>query len=541
MKFTRRHILKTGAAIFAALGFPRFAKPAFAAAPAVTGEILGASAAVGHKLWHMGFAEPAEAVEKDVVIVGGGIAGLGAAYRLHKAGVTDFTLLELEKDPGGNAVSGKNDVSAYPWGAHYVPVLTEESRAVVKLFEELKIITGRDKQGVPKYDEFYTCTDPHERLFMFDRWQETLLPQVGATEEDRAQYDRFFDFMEDLKGKRGRDGKKLFAIPIDESSQDAEWLELDRISMKEWMEAGGYTSKYLQWHVNYSCRDDYGTTFEESSAWAGIHYFAARDGKAANTDGQNFVTWPEGNGFIVERLAKPVKKNISCNSLVYAVKKDEGGVTVDYLDLAAKTTKRIRAKACVMACPQFVASRLMPEDGKPAGFSYAPWAVANITLDKLPEGKGADIAWDNVAYDSKLLGYVVATHQKTEMRPLKTVLTYYWPLDHLPPDAARKEALSRTYEQWRDIFLDELLALHPELKGLVKRLDVWLWGHAMVRPVPGFIWSDERRHYLKQTPPVFRAHSDMSGISIFEEAYTHGVRAGEGVLSHLGVKHETEL
>src|SRR5690606_16518814 len=144
------------------------AKPAFASAPAaVPGEILGAAAAAGHKLWQMDFAEPAETLQKDAVIVGGGIAGLGAAYRLSKAGVKDFALLELEKDPGGNAMSGRNEVSAYPWGAHYVPVLTEESRAAIKLFEELKIITGRDENGLPKYDEFYTCADPHERLFMF--------------------------------------------------------------------------------------------------------------------------------------------------------------------------------------------------------------------------------------------------------------------------------------------------------------------------------------------------------------------------------------
>lgn len=542
MKITRRHILKSGAALLAALGLPRFAGPAFASASAaVPGEILGAAAAAGHKLWQMGFAEPAEILQKDVVIVGGGIAGLGAAYRLHKAGVKDFALLELEKDPGGNAMSGRNDVLAYPWGAHYVPVLTEESRAVIRLFEELKIITGRDENGLPKYDEFFTCADPHERLFMFDRWQETVLPQVGADADDHAQYERFFSYMESLKGKRGRDGKKLFAIPVDESSQDAEWLELDRLSMKSWMDKGGYTSRYLQWHVNYSCRDDYGTTLEDVSAWAGIHYFAARDGKAANTGGENFVTWPEGNGFIVDRLVKPMKENISLQSLVYAVKKDENGVTVDYLDLKDNVTKRISAKTCILACPQFVSSHLMPEDGAATGFTYAPWAVANVTLDKMPEGRGADIAWDNVVFDSKLLGYVVATHQKTEMQPLKTVLTYYWPLDHLPPDEARKEALSRTYEQWRDIFLDELLVIHPELKGFVKRLDVWLWGHAMVRPVTGFMWSDERRRFLRQSPPVFRAHSDMSGLSIFEEAYTHGVRAAEGVLSHLGVKHETEL
>ena len=146
-----------------------------------------------------------------------------------------------------------------------------------------------------------------------------------------------------------------------------------------------------------------------------------------------------------------------------------------------------------------------------------------------------------MVYDSKLLGYVVATHQGLETNPRKTVLTYYWPLSHLPPKQAREEALARSYGQWRDIFLNELLAVHPELKGFVKSLDVWIWGHAMVRPVKGFMWGDARRNALKQTPPIFHAHSDMSGISIFEEAYIHGIRAAENTLKHLGVTFASEL
>ncbi|MFZ4703955.1 MAG: hypothetical protein ACOYMG_28250, partial [Candidatus Methylumidiphilus sp.] len=57
----------------------------------------------------------------------------------------------------------------------------------------------------------------------------------------------------------------------------------------------------------------------------------------------------------------------------------------------------------------------------------------------------------------------------------------------------------------------------------------------------GFIWGDARKQALKQYPPIFTAHSDMSGISIFEEAYTHGVRAAEGVLAHLGMPYRSVL
>ncbi len=540
MKFTRRHLLKGGAALLAALGLGRFISPAFAASP-VTGEILGASAKVGHQLWKRGFPAPAETTEHDTIIIGGGIAGLAAGYRLHKAGMHDFALLELESATGGNAQSGNNSVSAYPWGAHYVPLLTEDSKAVRTLFRELDIITAYDEQGLPVYNEFYICSDPHERLYMFGRWQETMLPQTSATDEDHKQYDAFFAYVEDLKNKRGKDGKRLFAIPVDESAQDPEWLQLDTLTMKEWMDKEGYTSKYLQWHVDYSCRDDYGTTLEDTSAWAGLHYFAARSGAAANTDPNGFVTWPEGNGWIVCKLQEPIGKNIRPHSLVYSVKKENGGVTVDYFDVRSGISRRIRARTCILATPQFISSRLQPDEAGAAEFSYAPWAVANITLDKLPEGKGAELAWDNMIYGSRLLGYVVATHQSLKNNPLQTVLTYYWPLSHLPPKEARQEALDRSYEQWRDIFLDELLAVHPELTGHVKQLDVWIWGHAMIRPVKGFIWGEARRKLLKQEPPLFRAHSDMSGISIFEEAYTHGVRAAENALTHLNIKFATEL
>lgn len=540
MKITRRHFLKAGAALMAALGMTRFSTPAFAASP-VTGKILGASAKAAHQLWKMGFPAPVETIKRDTVIIGGGIAGLAAGYRLHKAGQRDFMLLELESEAGGNSQSGKNNVSPYPWGAHYVPLLTEDSRAVRKLFRELDIITAFDEQGVPHYNEFHICADPHERLFMFDRWQETLLPQIGATDEDHKQYDAFFNYTDELKNRRGKDGKRLFAIPIDESSQDDEWLKLDDITMKEWMDREGYTSRYLQWHVDYSCRDDYGTTLDETSAWAGIHYFSARSGLAANTNPEGFVTWPEGNGWLAKKLMEPIEANIRSQSLVYSVRREGKGVAVDYLETSSGVSRRVEAKTAILATPQFISSRIAAEEGGAEGFSYAPWAVANITLSRLPEGKGADLSWDNMIYGSRLLGYVVATHQSLQNQPRETVLTYYWPLSHLPPKEARQEALDRTYEQWRDIFLEELLAVHPELKGHVKSLDVWVWGHAMVRPVKGFIWGEARKKILKQKPPLFRAHSDMSGISIFEEAYTHGVRAAENALKHLGVKFATEL
>src|SRR5947209_13268311 len=91
--------------------------------PLPAGEIVGPSDAVGHRLrdgWRP--VPAADAWESaGTVIVGGGVAGLAAAWRLARAGRTDFTLLELEPVPGGTARGGTAAPGPFPWGAHYVP------------------------------------------------------------------------------------------------------------------------------------------------------------------------------------------------------------------------------------------------------------------------------------------------------------------------------------------------------------------------------------------------------------------------------------
>ena len=63
----------------------------------------------------------------------------------------------------------------------------------------------------------------------------------------------------------------------------------------------------------------------------------------------------------------------------------------------------------------------------------------------------------------------------------------------------------------------------------------------MIRPTTGFIFGEARARALAVEPPLFHAHSDLSGLSLFEEAHYRGVLAAEAAMRHLGHAHESLL
>jgi phytoene dehydrogenase-like protein len=503
------------------------------------GALLGASHEVGHLLRSGGLPPPTSERRIGVAVVGGGVSGLSVGWKLAKAGFTDFEILELEPECGGNARYGENSVSRFPWGAHYVPTPTADARAVRELFEELGVIEGYGKDGRPIYREEYLCFSPQERLFIHGRWQDGLLPLVGAKRKDLEEYDRFKDLVHDYRERRGSDGRKAFVIPMERSSRDPELFALDRLSIRELLIAKGFVSPLLHWYVDYACRDDFGCRSSDVSAWAGIHYFASRPDDSA------VLTWPEGNGWLVERLRQRLAGHLRTNSLVYAIEDEKTRVSVRTFDPRERRSTRIVADAVVYAAPKHTLRHVFAGAGDLSHldhFEYSPWLVANLTLRRIPEERtGPPLSWDNVIYTSDSLGYVVATHQTLRTHVDATVFTYYYPLAGASPAEERKRLLDTTWPSWRDFILADLSRPHAEIRDLVTRLDVFRWGHAMVRPRPGFLWGEARRRAATPIGNVYFAHSDLSGLSLFEEAQYRGVAAAEQVLDKLRVRYASSL
>ena len=493
----------------------------------------------------------------QVIIAGGGVAGLAAARSLRLAGVHDFALLELEDTPGGNSRAGAVNGVACPLGAHYLPVPGDHAPEVQDLLEELGL--RQRVAGRWQYDERHLCHSPQERLYFEREWQEGLLPVQGVGEATLEQYRRFSQAVA-AASRAARFTMPQFAALDAKTGLAPAHQALDAMTFEAWLQQQGLDDAHLRWYLDYCCRDDYGAGMARVSAWAGLHYFASRHGfhapgEAVAEDREGVLTWPEGNGWLTQQLAAPLKAQgqLQTGTSVLRIAETRRGVEVDAFNHHSGNVERWQAPRCIVALPVFVAARVVQN---PPAFlaqaaqrlQWAPWAVTNIHLNApLADRPGAAPAWDNVIYgDSNPggLGYVDASHQKLDPRPGPTVLTYYQALGDVAE--ARQQLATQGAEHWGRAALAALAGPHPDVLQRATRVQVTRYGHAMSIPVPGvqtflsqiglqgtpgkrkLLLNGERQRALP-TPATARlafAHSDWSGYSVFEEAFTRGHAAG---------------
>jgi hypothetical protein len=498
----------------------------------IPGKLLSTGSELGHMFRDNKFPAPSRTEKHRVVVIGGGISGLSACRKLSQNGINDFVLLELENELGGNSVSGKNEICSFPWAAHYLPLPNKGLPELNQFLEEAEIIKGYDAAGLPVIEETYLCFAPHERLFINGVWQDDITPEYGVPPVDRSEIVAFMKLMDGYRNQTGSDGKPAFAIPVEDSSADETLRALDKISMAEFIKQHNWSSPYLTWYLDYCCSDDYGTSIAFTSAWAGIHYFASRRGAAANAETGSVITWPEGNAFLAEKLRLHSENRSRKGHAVFKMDAGKTETVISCYDSIKKESYTIVADRVICATPQFVRERLLQQPV--SGPTYSPWVVANLSVTDWPGGNGQPLSWDNVIYNSKSLGYVDATHQLIRADVKRRVLTFYFPFTDALPNEARKLLRSMTHEQLTKLVMDEIAKAHPEAHLSVNNIDIRIWGHAMIRPVKNYIWGEERQKL--KTPlngTIFFAHSDLSGISIFEEAFYQGIRAAEELTASL--------
>ncbi len=478
----------------------------------------------------------------DIAIVGGGISGLAAAWKLRQAGVERIRLLDLDDQLGGTSRSGQWGDRVFPWGAHYINIPPAEADCIHEILQDLSIIDGYDAANKPLVAAGALLRWPHERLFYRGEWVAGLDPFVGASPREREALLRFEDEMLGWALHRGRDGRRAFALPMRYSTADVRVRRLDQISMAQYLREEGWHDDRLRWLVDYACRDDYGSTAAQVSAWAGIHYYACRfyDYRVEEAYPAHTLTWPEGNGYLVAKLANRLGENeIKRQSLVARLAVERSQVRLGYIDLASGEKRQLTARAVVYAgklhtAPYAIVGLPDEQAEAMAAIEYSPWLVAAIFL-KEPLAAG-QTTWDNVLYDSPSLGYVVADHQQGGGR----VLMYYWPfVDQLA--RARRALLAQDHSFWTAQILADLSRVHPELEDLVERVDLYRWGHGMMRPSPKALWGPTAAWRQQPMERIFFASCDATGLPLCEEAMFSGILAAEQAMDCLGVAHSSSL
>lgn len=540
MKFTRRQLLGYTSALSAAAAASWLGYRHLNRLPPVRINQVGLP--FGHMLRDAQFnLAPQSEHRCDTLILGSGAAALSAAWYLTKQGRRNFLLVEGFERNGNNAAFVSGSLSA-PSGGHYLALPSLESVYVREMLADLGILLDGTAALDPTYRETDLVYAPAERLYYQKRWQYSLLPQ----EDDDSR--RFYALIERLRTAYGRDGRKLFAIPIALSSSDEEWRSLDQMTFADWLQRENYRSPSLLWYLDYCCRDDYGQGIKQVSAFSGLHYFTARGHQS-----EAVLTWPEGLAHLSEALRQhcrlqPIERlpdtqeltwqhPVSLDAAALKITETDDDVQVILRHNHLKQTVLIRAKNVICAMPLMVAARIVAQPAR-YGFSlnlpaYAPWLVSNFVLNSFPkEAHNSELAWDNVVYGSAGLGYVVSTNQLIRTaKPAATVFTAYTALNHDSPQNVRQWLLDADEATLLAHAAQDLLSAYGKRFWFqVASADICVRGHGMSVPKPGYLSDQTLLNLRRHRSRLVFAHSDLSSYSVFEEAVYWGVEAAKKIL-----------
>ena len=356
-----------------------------------------------------------------VVIVGGGMAGLTAAWRLEKTRLQRFRVLEMGAQRRRQLALGRErDDQRYPWAAHYVPVPGQARDLCARTVRRARRAeAGRQMGGAL-----------------------SLLRSAGAAVSPRPLAGR------DRAGGRP-DGRRSRAVPpfrrrsptncargpVHRAAGRAVQRDrpLDRISFATWLGAERFDSSRLLWYANYACRDDYGA-LADRHVRVGRHplFRVARDGGegAAHLAGRQRLDRQAAAG--AGRQRSSARDRRCARSCATARR-----------SASAPAIPSIAADAVIFAAPTFLAPYLVDGMTPLRHFEYSPWMTANLTLETIPDLDRGEPAWDNVVMNSPALGYVDAMHQSLRTFADRTVWTFYWALAgrlavRQPPDHGRE-------------------------------------------------------------------------------------------------------
>ena len=386
------------------------------------------------------------------------------------------------------------------------------------------VVEATDAEGQPIVGEQFLCRDPQERVFYRGRWYEGLYLHAGATAADVAERKRFDAEIQRWVAWRDGRGRRAFAIPIATASDDAELTGLDRISMTDWLTRHEFSSPRLRWLVDYACRDDYGLAAEQTSAWAGLFYFASRirapvPSRGHSSPGRRETAGssafrPEASTAAAHRDGGPRHRADRNRRKARRGRHRRGARRWNHLADSAPNRQSLPDRNSWPPISSGHGATIRHRMSRSFNIVPGSWRICFCAAGR--RIGGFRFAGTTCCTKARLLGYVVATHQPgPETGP--TVLTYYYPFCDPDPGQARRRMLELNWHDCVQIVVADLSCAHPDLQTLIERVDVMRWGHAMIGPRVGFVhggagrrcgavsWNPLRQHRSQRRRAVRRS------------------------------------
>lgn len=393
------------------------------------------------------FTRPASSANYDVVIVGGGVSGMTAAYLLRDK---KFLLLEKEPHWGGNSYLEEFHGVAYATGGAFL----EMNGGAAEFSKSL----GLEQLPIANWDGMIA-----NGKFVPDCWGDHI-DDIPYSANVREAFKKFRD--EVLKiDVRGR------------------FKELDLQPLTDFLK--GYPKELTEWWDGYG-PSNWGAKSAETSALIALmelHFISGLNRKDER------VTLPGGIGALNRRLSEVLnqehKEQMQLSSTIVSVSQTKNGVDITYIQNGEPKT--VTAKAVIMATPKFITARIvegMPTTQKDAihKMRYIPYAVVNLIYDKPVFNRGYD-TW--CPGGNRFTDFIVAdwtVRNQPGYKQKYNILTCYTPLDEDERGYLLTESGSKLIAEE---VLTDFKKLLPETNVDPIEVHIYRRGHPMYKSLPG--------------------------------------------------------